>query len=127
MQALRRSATAVLPGLRRMGTATDASINADKYWAPFFPKPQQTAEQVKKNVSKEMVGFLLLGPVGAAFMFYDFFVGLEEEHHVTIPPYPWMRIRRAPGMPWGEDGLFENHPRVAKVWPPEEGAEKGHH
>ncbi len=26
------------------------------------------------------------GPIGAAFMFYDFVVGLEEEHHVTIPP-----------------------------------------
>lgn len=47
------------------------------------------------------------GPVGVAFMLYDFAVGLEEEHHVTIPPYPWMRIRRLPGMPWGQDGLFE--------------------
>ncbi|GLC46952.1 hypothetical protein PLESTB_001543700 [Pleodorina starrii] len=125
MQALRRSANAVIPGLRRM--ATDASMNADKFWAPYFPKPQITAEQVKKNVSKEMVGFMLLGPIGAGFMLYDFIIGLEEEHHVTIPPYPWMRIRRVPGMPWGEDGLFEGHPRVAKVWPPEEGAEAGHH
>lgn len=40
---------------------------------------------------------LCSGPVGAAFMFYDFVVGLEEEHHVVIPPYPWMRIRRSPG------------------------------
>lgn len=63
MQSLRRSATAVVPGLRRMGTATEASVNADKYWAPFFPKPQLTAEEVKKSVSKEMVGFMLLGEV----------------------------------------------------------------
>ncbi|KXZ42682.1 hypothetical protein GPECTOR_124g482 [Gonium pectorale] len=126
MQALRRSASALMGGVRRMGTASDAS--ADRLWAPYFPKPQPTPEQVKKSVSKELVGFALLGPVGIAFMFYDFIIGLEEEHHVTIPPYPWMRIRRVPGMPWGDDGLFEKHPRVAKTWPPEEGLpEKAHH
>ncbi|GFR42964.1 hypothetical protein Agub_g3962 [Astrephomene gubernaculifera] len=124
MQALRRSASAVLTGVRRMGT--DASMTQDKLWARHFPKPAETPEQIKKNISKEMVGFMLLGPVGVAFMLYDFVVGLEEEHHVTIPPYPWMRIRRFPGMPWGEDGLFEKHPRVAKVWPPEEGLPAKH-
>jgi cytochrome c oxidase subunit 6a len=62
MQALRRSASAALPGLRRLATATEA--NADKFWAPFFPKPQLTAEEVKKNVSKEIVGFMLLGKPG---------------------------------------------------------------
>ncbi|MEW5306284.1 MAG: hypothetical protein WDW36_008757 [Sanguina aurantia] len=64
-------------------------------------------------------------------MIYDFVIGLEEEHDVVIPPYPWMRIRRLPGMPWGEEGLFDKHPRVAKVWPPEEGLPEpgahGHH
>ncbi|PNH05938.1 hypothetical protein TSOC_007748 [Tetrabaena socialis] len=125
MQALRRSVSKLLPGVRRMGT--DSSLTADKIWAPHFPKPEVTTEQVKKNVKKELIGFALLGPIGAGFMIYDFVIGLEEEHHMVIPPYPWMRIRRNPGMPWGEDGLFEGHPRVATTWPPAEGAEPAKH
>lgn len=30
-------------------------------------------------------------------------------------------MRRLPGMPWGEDSLFEYHPHVAKEWPLPEG------
>ncbi|PNW75701.1 hypothetical protein CHLRE_12g537450v5 [Chlamydomonas reinhardtii] len=125
MQALRRAVSTAMPGFRRASTTAGETI--DKYWAPYFPKPAVTADEAKKSVNKEMVGFMLLGPVGVAFMLYDFAVGLEEEHHVTIPPYPWMRIRRLPGMPWGQDGLFEGHPRVATTWPPEEGAADSHH
>lgn len=32
-----------------------------------------------------------------------------------------MRIRRVPGMPWGEDALFEYHRYVASEWPLPEG------
>lgn len=127
MQALRTASARLLPGVRRMGSAT-AEGNADQLWAKYFPKPSYTPEATKKKVSKELLGFAVLGPAGIGFMFYDFIWGLEEEHHVVIPPYPWMRLRRVPGMPWGEDGLFEKHPRVASVWPPEEGVpEKAHH
>lgn len=197
MQALRASAARVLPGLRQMGSASNAATQ-EALWAKYYPQPTPTAEATSKNLKKEMLGFALLGtwrerrsvvctvcpshpfgglrpstwiafmllllfkplelspagsggdvewksrlfrvctketcrsvhcpcqfaeaclyptagPVGAAFMFYDFVVGLEEESHHVIPPYPWMRIRRVPGMPWGDDGLFESHPRVAKV------------
>ena len=85
MQALRTASARLLPGVRRMGSAA-ADTNADAMWAKFFPKPAQTPEAVKKSVNKELLGFMLLGPVGAAFMFYDFVVGLEEEHDVVIPP-----------------------------------------
>ncbi|KAG2485100.1 hypothetical protein HYH03_016196 [Edaphochlamys debaryana] len=125
MQALRRATAQALPGLRRMASA--AETTQDKIWAPYMPVAQPTAEAAKKAVNKEMVGFMLLGPVGVAFMLYDYVIGLEEEHHVTIPPYPWMRIRRVAGMPWGEDGLFEGHPRVATEWPPAEGTPAKHH
>jgi hypothetical protein len=32
-----------------------------------------------------------------------------------------MRMRRVPGMPWGEDALFEYHRYVAPEWPLPEG------
>ncbi|MEW5317865.1 MAG: hypothetical protein WDW38_009129 [Sanguina aurantia] len=121
--------------------------SAEARWANYFPHtPEVSAEKAKKSLTKEMIGFMLLGPLGIGFMIYDFVIGLEEEHdrnqaglgllcssqrRWSSPPYPWMRIRRLPGMPWGEEGLFDKHPRVAKVWPPEEGLPEpgahGHH
>lgn len=76
---------------------------------------------------KEVIGFMILGPASAALMVYDLIWGLEEHHEVTVPPYPWMRIRRLPGMPWGEDGLFEYHRNVATEWPPAEGLPEKKH
>mmetsp|Transcript_4872 Transcript_4872/g.10462 ORF Transcript_4872/g.10462 Transcript_4872/m.10462 type:complete len:128 (+) Transcript_4872:163-546(+) len=127
MQALRNSARVLMRAAQ--GTRGMATKTAEEYWAPYFPKNKPvTAAENQKALRKEMFGFLLLGPAGAGLMLYDFVVGLEEEHEVVIPPYPWMRIRRFPGMPWGDDCLFEYHPRVAKEWPPAEGLpEKGHH
>uniref|UniRef100_A0A7S0YDU0 Uncharacterized protein n=1 Tax=Polytomella parva TaxID=51329 RepID=A0A7S0YDU0_9CHLO len=125
MQALRAARSFAQAGVRRAHTV--AGKNADEIWGKYFPKPQVSAETTKKNLNKELVGFALLGPAGAGFMLYDFVVGLEEEHECVIPPYPWMRIRRLPGMPWGENGLFERNPRVAKEWPPADGAPASHH
>lgn len=59
MQSVRRVASQLLPGVRRMGT--DAAATQEKFWAKCFPEPAVTPEQVKKNVSKEMLGFMLLG------------------------------------------------------------------
>ena len=106
MQALKQ--TVRILGRAAQQTRGMASKSAEEHWAHCFPVAKsQTLVENQKAVRKEMIGFLLLGPLGAGFMIYDFVVGLEEEHDVVIPPYPWMRIRRVPGMPWGENGLFE--------------------
>lgn len=85
MQALRAASSRLLPGVRRMGSAASEATQ-DQLWAKYFPKPSYTPEVTKKKVSKELLGFAVLGPAGIAFMFYDFIWGLEEEHHVVIPP-----------------------------------------
>lgn len=59
MQALRRAVSTAMPGFRRASTTAGETI--DKYWAPYFPKPAVTADEAKKSVNKEMVGFMLLG------------------------------------------------------------------
>ena len=82
MQSLRRVAVQQLAAFRR-GMATAAEPSAEAQWAAYFTKPKPvSAETSKKNMRKEMAGFLLLGPASAAFMMYDIFVGLEEEHEV---------------------------------------------
>mmetsp|Transcript_51475 Transcript_51475/g.112053 ORF Transcript_51475/g.112053 Transcript_51475/m.112053 type:complete len:131 (-) Transcript_51475:228-620(-) len=129
MQALRRAATSMV----RNATGTSRSMatkSAEETWAGYFPKnPVQSAEATARNVRKEMIGFILLGPVGAGLMIYDFMYGLESHSDELIPPYPWMRMRKnAPGMPWGEDALFEYHRYVADEWPLPEGHDgKVHH
>jgi cytochrome c oxidase subunit 6a len=72
-------------GTRGMTTKT-----AEDYWAGYFPKNKvESAEVVSKHVRKEMIGFLLLGPIGGALMIYDFIYGLESHSDAVIPPYPW--------------------------------------
>lgn len=84
-QAARLLATSVKGGSRGMATKS-----AEEMWAPIFPKaPTPTSEQTARNVRKEMVGFLLLGPIGGGLMIYDFIYGLEEHSDNVIPPYPW--------------------------------------
>ncbi|KAF5828149.1 hypothetical protein DUNSADRAFT_18122 [Dunaliella salina] len=124
MQGLRRVAQQVLPaGVRRMG---GGGVSSEQRWAPYFPKaPEPTPQQAQKNLRKEMIGFLILGPASAGLMIYDLIFGLEHHEYHEIPPYPWMRIRRTPGMPWGEDGLLEWKPLVAKEWPPAPKEEEG--
>eukprot|EP00798_Chlamydomonas_sp_ICE-L_P023971 gene23971-9544_t len=105
MQALRQAIRAVV---QPAGTRGVATRSAEDTWAKHFPLgKQESAEANKKAVRKEMFGFLLLGPLGAGFMLYDFVIGLEEESHHVIPPYPWMRMRRYTDMPWGPNCLFE--------------------
>eukprot|EP00798_Chlamydomonas_sp_ICE-L_P020413 gene20413-27195_t len=125
MQALRQAVRAYI---QPAGTRGVSSRTAEDTWAKHFPVgKQESAGANKKAVRKELLGFFLLGPLGAGFMLYDFIIGLEEENHHVIPPYPWMRMRRYPGMPWGDDCLFESHPRVASSWPPEEGEAEEEH
>lgn len=58
--------------------------SAEARWANYFPHtPEPTAEKAKKSLTKEMIGFMLLGPAGIGFMIYDFVIGLEEEHDVS--------------------------------------------
>ncbi|GAX80913.1 hypothetical protein CEUSTIGMA_g8348.t1 [Chlamydomonas eustigma] len=120
MQCIRQAARLLAKNAnsaRNMTTKT-----AEEYWAPVFPKlPKPSPEQTSHSVRKEMIGFLLLGPIGGGLMVYDFIYGLEEHSDDLIPPYPWLRIRRVPGMPWGEDALFEYHRYVASEWPLPEG------
>mmetsp|Transcript_4975 Transcript_4975/g.12214 ORF Transcript_4975/g.12214 Transcript_4975/m.12214 type:complete len:127 (-) Transcript_4975:344-724(-) len=126
MQALRKVVSNAVPmGTRAM--AGGPSVSAEARWAQYFPKAKaETPTETAKNVRKEMIGFLLLGPASAALMVYDLIFGLENHEPHPIPPYPWMRIRRLPGMPWGEDGLLEFNPLVAKEWPPAEGLPAKH-
>lgn len=88
MQSLRQAARLALrtaQGSRGMATKT-----AEETWTNYFPKPKaESPEQTAKHVRKEMIGFLLLGPIGAGLMIYDFIVGLEEHSDEIIPPYPW--------------------------------------
>lgn len=88
MQSLRQAARLALrtaQGSRGMATKT-----AEETWTNYFPKPKaESPEQTAKHVRKEMIGFLLLGPIGAGLMIYDFIVGLEEHSDEVIPPYPW--------------------------------------
>ena len=99
-------------------------------WAPYFPKaagPQ--GKEADKAMRKDLFGFLLLGPASAAFMLYDL-IGPGLEHHdgPPMPPYPWLRIRTFPDMPWGPDCLFEYTRTVHKEWPPAGGIPaKAHH
>ena len=77
----------------------------------MFPKPHVgTEKEVSQGVRKvcnvpcietksrnqhhllrwqEMIGFLLLGPIGGGLMIYDFIYGLESHSDNLIPPYPW--------------------------------------
>ncbi|KAL6747986.1 hypothetical protein V8C86DRAFT_1211766 [Haematococcus lacustris] len=126
MQALRKTAQVALQGVRRMGGGAP-SITPEARWQAYFPKaPEGTPQENQKALRKEVIGFMILGPVSAAFMVYDLIFGLEHHEPHPIPPYPWMRIRRLPGMPWGEDGLLEFNPLVAKEWPPKEGLPEKH-
>jgi hypothetical protein len=86
MQAICRQAARFLAKQTRgMTTKT-----AEEYWAPVFPKPHvATAQETASGVKKEMIGFLLLGPIGGGLMIYDFIYGLEEHSDNLIPPYPW--------------------------------------
>lgn len=127
MQSLRHAARLAMQNVQ--GTRSMTTKTAEEYWANYFPKVKtETAEKTSANVRKEMIGFILLGPAGAGLMIYDFMYGLEEHSDAVIPPYPWMRIRRFPGMPWGEDSLFEYTRYVASEWPLPEGHDgKVHH
>jgi len=96
-------------------------------WGPYFAKPATlTKQQEQKGLRKEVIGFLILGPASAALMIYDLIFGLEHHEPHPIAPYPWMRIRRLPGMPWGQESLFETESLVAKEWPPAEGLPAKH-
>ncbi len=67
-----------------------ATKTAEETWSNYFPKAKpETEAETAKHVRKEMIGFLLLGPVGAGLMIYDFIVGLESHSDDLIPPYPW--------------------------------------
>ena len=85
MQAFRNAARLLTKQTRNMTTKS-----AEEYWSPIFPKPHAaTAAETKNGVRKEMIGFLLLGPIGGALMVYDFVYGLETHSDKLIPPYPW--------------------------------------
>lgn len=63
------------------------SVTAETRWARYFPKaPEQTPAEVNKNVRKEVIGFLILGPASAALMVYDLIWGLEHHEPHPIPP-----------------------------------------
>ncbi len=63
------------------------SISAEARWARYFPKPPEpTQQEVQKNVRKEVIGFLILGPASAALMVYDLIWGLEHHEDHVIPP-----------------------------------------
>lgn len=125
MQGLKKIVHAAMPGTRSMGGTP--SVSPELRWQRFFPTPPEPSPQAQaKSVRKEMLGFLILGPASAALMVYDLIFGLEHHEPHPIPPYPWMRVRRVPGMPWGEDCLLEYDPLVAKEWPPAEGLPEKH-
>jgi len=42
--------------------------------------------QAQKNLRKEMIGFLILGPASAGLMIYDLIFGLEHHEFHEIPP-----------------------------------------
>lgn len=93
-----RTAAARLGQRLAAGVRGMAHETAEARWAPYFPQPKAPSpEAAKKALNRELLGFYLLGPLGAGFMFYDYIIGLEEEHDVTIPPYPWMRWGGAQG------------------------------
>ncbi|KAJ9528980.1 hypothetical protein QJQ45_000544 [Haematococcus lacustris] len=101
MQALRKTAQVALQGVRRMGGGAP-SITPEARWQAYFPKaPEGTPQENQKALRKEVIGFMILGPVSAAFMVYDLIFGLEHHEPHPIPP-------------------------VAKEWPPKEGLPEKH-
>jgi hypothetical protein len=72
------------------------------WWEPFvnhhhclaFPcnVAEPTKQEVSKKVRKEMIGFILLGPISAGLMVYDLIFGLE--HHEPHPIPPWVHTRQ---------------------------------
>lgn len=96
---------------------------AEETWAKHVPKNHiETPAETKKNVQKEasalslisflisdgaifmqMIGFLLLGPIGGGLMIYDFIWGLESHSDNLIPPYPWR--------------VYYRHAHAERTWP----------
>lgn len=88
MQAFQNAARLLANNLK--GTRSMTTKNAEDFWAGYFPKTKpESVELNTRNVRKEMIGFLLLGPIGGALMIYDFIYGLESHSDNVIPPYPW--------------------------------------
>jgi hypothetical protein len=103
-------------GLAPMGTRAMAgapSISPAARWSQYFPKApgnavlrcnccchlsiinkalltctaaEPTPQQLQKNIRKEVIGFVLLGPISAALMVYDLIWGLEHHEPHPIPP-----------------------------------------
>jgi hypothetical protein len=118
MQALRRAVSSAMPGIRR--ASTTAGETTDKYWAPYFPKPVVTSDQAKKNVNKEMVGFMLLGerwghawqtPASGAIGV----VASGRMRTLAEPQERWRGFRKMDAVMLGCQGL---EPRSRPYWTP---------
>jgi len=60
-------------------------LSASSHTLPIATLPWSDA-QAQKNLRKEMIGFLILGPASAGLMIYDLIFGLENHEFHEIPP-----------------------------------------